>query len=238
MEKISVLLPTRQRAVWLTRLADSILETANHPENIELVTYIDEDDGSYDELKSIKLDWIQVRGPREHDGIANLSVMWNRCYNEATGDILMHCGDDIVFRTEGWDDVVRAAFRQQADHILFVYGSDGNGESEKNKFGTHGFIHRDWVNAVGYFVPPYFASDYNDTFLNDIAKQVNRHQYVDILTEHLHFSVGKAEIDTNTRERLARHAAQHPEVIYESHEFRLEMADAAEKLRQVIEGAV
>lgn len=227
---ISLLLPTRQRPTSLVRLVDSINAT-KASEVIELVTYVDEDDDSYDDL-DLGILWRKVRGPRDIDGLVNLSVMWNHCYAECTGDILMHCGDDIVFRTDGWDDVVRRAFDATPDKILFAWGDDGY--SDGKNFGTHGFIHRRWVEAVGFFVPPYFVSDYNDTFLNDVAKRIGRHQYLPIFTEHMHYLAGKADIDRNTAERLSRHTECRPDLLYQSPRIQQEIADAAARLRAVM----
>lgn len=225
---ISVLLPTRKRREMFLRMYTSAMSLANHPGRVEVVYYVDDDDNSYEGLNLYNT--TRVTGPR-----VVLSEMWNACYEAAQGDIFMHCGDDIVFRTEGWDDVVRATFDEYPDGIAFVYGEDGNGESGRNQFGTHGFIHRNWVNTVGYFVPPYFVSDYNDTFLNDVAKKINRHRHIDILTEHMHYSLGKSEIDENTKERLERHERERPQDYYNSLEFRQEMEQKLEALKEFID---
>lgn len=228
---ISLLLPTRQRPNQLKRLVDSVNATATHPELIELVTYTDDDDPSYDALE-LDIDWVRVRGSRHIDGLVNLSAMWNRCYEASSGDIVMHCGDDIVFRTPDWDAIVYEAFDAVPDKILFAFGRDGI--QDANNFGTHGFIHRRWVEAVGFFVPPYFVSDYNDTFLNDVAKQIGRHREIDIYTEHMHFIIGKADIDQNTAERLERHDAHRPQDLYHSPKVQGEIKEAATTLRDVM----
>ena len=223
--KISLLLPTRQRREMFLRFYGSAMELANKPGNVEIVYYVDADDDSYKGLNLFNA--TQTSGDR-----VVLSEMWNRCYELATGEIFGHMGDDIIFRTEGWDDVIRSTFEEYEDRIAFVYGDDGNGESERNKFGTHGFIHQNWVDAVGYFVPPYFVSDYNDTWLNDVAKMIGRHRHIDIMTEHMHHSLGKMEPDQNTKERLERHEREKPEQVYESK--REEREADAEKLRKAM----
>ena len=197
-----------------------------------MVTYIDDDDPSYDALE-LDIDWVRVRGGRQIDGLVNLSVMWNRCYEASSGDILMHCGDDIVFRTPGWDDIVRQAFDSTPDDILFAFGRDGY--QDGNNFGTHGFIHRKWVETVGFFVPPYFVSDYNDTFLNDVAKRIGGHVEIPIYTEHMHHCAGKAFIDQNTAERLARHQQHDPGALYASDRVQNEIVTAAERLQGVMQ---
>lgn len=225
--KISLLLPTRQRPEQFKRFCNSALAEAEQPDQVEIIAYVDDDDNSYDDLKlpNLKI----IRGPR-----VVLSEMWNACWKEATGEIYGHMGDDIIFRTRGWDETVRFLFASYDDRIVFAYGEDGNGESERHQFGTHGFIHKNWTDTVGYFVPPYYVSDYNDTHLNDLAKALKRHVHIDIMTEHMHFSLGKSEIDQNTRDRLARHEKEKPEEIYYSKEKRHERLYDIEKLRTFI----
>ena len=224
---ISLLLPTRQRPDNLARLVESINAT-KASELIELVTYIDEDDDSYDDLE-LDITWYTVRGPRNINGIVNLSAMWNQCYEVACGDIIMHCGDDIIFRTEAWDVEVYAAFDAVPDKILFAFGRDGY--QDGNNFGTHGFIHRKWIEAVGYLFPPLFVSDYNDTFLNDVSKAIGRHKEIPIFTEHMHFCCGKAEVDQNTLDRLERHQESGVDELYRSEEVQNLIREAADKLR-------
>jgi len=231
---ISLLLPTRQRPHNLTRLVESIRSTATLPDDIELVTYIDSDDSSYDRL-SLDIDWTPIYGPRTYDGLVNLSVMWNQCYEHSTGDIIMHCGDDIIFRTPGWDDVVRDSFDAVPDKILFAFGRDGI--QDANNFGTHGFIHRKWVETVGYLFPPLFVSDNNDVFLNDVAKMIGRHREIPIYTEHMHYCVRKADIDQNTAERLQRHAECRPQDLYETPQVQEMIVEAAGKLRGIMDEA-
>lgn len=220
---ISLLCPTRKRPQNIKRLWQSVQDTALAPEHIELVVYIDDDDNSYDELD---VPMTVVRGPR-----IVLSEMWNKCFEVSKGNVLMHCGDDITFNTQHWDDIVGAALSEYPDRIVFLYGRDGGPLSD---FGTHGFIHRKWVETVGYFVPPYFSSDYNDTWLNDVAKLINRHKRVDIYTEHHHPAFHKAELDQTHQDRLERHRNDKVDDLYRSPEMAAERQDNANKLREVM----
>lgn len=231
MEKISILLPTRERPEQLMRLYNSAIEKADKPELVEMIVYVDDDDPSYNDLlDSPPKNTVFIRGPRK-----TISQCWNDCWREASGTIYWHAGDDVIIRTQGWDTVVRDTFKEYPDRIAFLYGDDGNIESNNNKFGTHGFIHKNWTDVVGYFVPPYYESDYNDTHLNELAEGVKRHRHIDILTEHMHYSLGKSPLDKNTEERLKRHERQRPDELYNSRPMRLERADQIEKLRQFIE---
>src|SRR4051812_40758138 len=99
--KISLLVPTRLRPLVLERMIESAFNKAENKSEIDVVCYIDEDDGisktkihSLAEKYSVK----EISGPR-----IVLSEMWNACARVSQGEILMHCGDDVVFQTSGWD---------------------------------------------------------------------------------------------------------------------------------------
>jgi len=229
-EKISALVPTRGRintthGNFPEKLIKSAEETADDFEAVEFVFYIDDDDEESREYfenlnyKNVKF----ITGER-----IVLSEMWNECYKASSGNILFHCGDDIRFRTKGWDTVVREKFLEYDDKILFAFGDDG--KRQPGSFGTHGFIHKNWADAVGYFVPPYFSCDYNDTWLNDVAKMINRWEYVDIYTEHVHprawvdrdnHDLGKKYVwDKTHQERLERNTRDNNTQLYEEYFFK------------------
>lgn len=192
---ISLLLPSRGRPASVMRLYGSAVATAAG--DIELIVRLDDDDPTrtlYPKRSQIRY----LHGER-----VTLSVYWNECYVAARGPIFMHCGDDITFNTPGWDRIVADAFPE--DGIAFVHGDDLGGKGET--LGTHGFLRREWVDAVGYFVPPHFSSDYNDAWLNEVADAIGRRVFVPIVTEHHHPAFGKGEWDRTHQERIARHHA-------------------------------
>jgi hypothetical protein len=147
-----------------------------------------------------------------------LSQMWNRCYEISSGNYLMLCCDECIFRTPSWDEIVLAKFSQFDDKIAFVYGNDLNMYLIDDKFGVYGFIHKNWAETVGYFVPPYFSSDWNDTWLNDVSKMIGRHFFVDIITEHMH--AGRADVNAHYgwdqvhKDRIERGARDNVQSLY------------------------
>lgn len=224
---ISILLPSRNRPDNIKRLWDSIVNTAADLEDIEMIVAVDKDDP---QLKAyVGLSKTEPIHLITMDRTV-LSVYWNECQKVARGPIFGHMGDDIIFRTPNWDVSVKGAFDEYEDKIVFVHGDDGGGNG--SNFGTHGFIHQNWVDAVGYFVPPYFSSDYNDTWLNDVSNMLSRRKYVDILTEHMHPAFGKGPMDTTHEERLARHRTDGVDAMYSNKaEERIQDSN---KLREVM----
>lgn len=223
---ISVLLPTRKRPQNLERMVDSIFKTAkNFP---EIVIYVDDDD-TESAAKVEALGQTLIVGPR-----ITMSDYWNKCYDRSTGDIVMQCGDDVLFRTKDWDVLVEQAFAEVPDKILLVHGNDL--DPWFPDFGTHSFVHRRWVDTVGYFIPPWFVSDYGDTWIGQVAKLIERMKYVPIITEHMHPRANKAQLDETYQQRLNRQfrdGRNFPGEVYtDTFEKRLE---DAEKLKAVID---
>lgn len=197
-DAITLCCPTRNRPGNVRRMLSSALETAAHPDLVEAVFRADDDaPGSVPPDVADRERVTVITGPR-----AVLSGLWTECARVADGTILMQCDDEAVFRSEGWDDLVREAFASVPDRILFAHGGDGHQPPE---FGALGFVSREWADVVGYFTPPYFSCDYGDTWLNDVANMLGRRRYIPgVLIEHLHPVAGKAAWDETHLQRLAR----------------------------------
>ena len=179
---LSIIFPTRNRPENLVRFHKSLVDTCNTMP--EVVVYVDDDDKVSIPVAD-KLGFKYSQGPRH---------ALSQCYNEAsalaTGDLLMYGGDDLVFRTPNWDVIVADEFAQRK--IILVHGDDQcHGTT---RAATHGILHRKWVEATGYFVPPYFESWF-DMWLTDIANELNVRVCLPFINEHMHFTVCKAEYD-------------------------------------------
>lgn len=220
---ISLLCPTRGRPRNVIRMIESVLGLASH--EVEIVLYVDSDDQQTINMLS-NIHFLEVTpfiGPR-----ITLSQMWNECAKIARYDILGLSDDDVVYRTMNWDELIIKAFKKCEDKILLVHGRDG---IHDQNLGTHPFIHRRWVDTVGYFVPPYFSGDYADTWLNHVADNLGRRKYIpELYTEHMHPAIGKAPMDTTYQERLNRQ--EDCASIYNS-KVHERLADA-DKLREVM----
>lgn len=220
-----MLLPTRQRPFNVYRLLESIAATA-HTDQVEVVFRTD-DDSPLDRGSGIFNDprIIEVCGPR-----ITLSQMWNEAYEVSHGEIVMQCGDDIVFRTTGWDECIRRVFEETPDKVLLAYGND---LLQGQNLATHGFVHHTWVDTLGYFTPPYFSCDYGDQWLFDVACSLGRARYLpEVITEHMHPAAGKAQWDQNHQERVERGQRDGIHDLYR--QLLPEREEAAAKLRAVM----
>ena len=197
----------------MKELWESAYNNSLYKDEIELIFYIDSDDN--ESIEMYKSLGPNVHAIIEERGEGNLSVMWNRCYERASADIVMHCGDDIRFRTPNWDKIVLDEFDKYKDKIVLVYGNDG---VRKDDLATHSFLHKNWIETVGYFLPPYFSSDMNDYWLTTVARNIKRLIKVNIYTEHLHPAVGKHSLDITHQERIARGDRDNVRELYRSKE--------------------
>lgn len=200
-QMVSILCPSRGRPDGMRRLYQSLLNTT-HGEWELLVRLDDDDPTSYDQPPHQS----NITAPR-----VLMSQLWNDLVPYALGDIFMLCGDDITFNTPGWDVMVREAF--PPDKIAVVHGNDLSPNSER--IGTHPFVHRLWIETVGYLCPPLFASDYNDLWLCKVADALERRVYLpDVITEHHHPAFGKGEWDQTHQERIERAKAENVDAVW------------------------
>ncbi len=185
---ISVLLPTRGRANRLPIFIDNIKDTASDPDNIEILFLIDDDDrNSKVMLENLGANYYIK------DSSKNIlfSDMWNQLIPHAKADIFLVAGDDVSFITKGWDKYALEEFLKVEDKILLVSGDDC---IQHENLAVHPFIHRNWIDAVGYILPPYFKYWYADNWVTDVARGINRFKYMPhVVMQHVHHITGHDE---------------------------------------------
>ncbi len=187
---IDILCPTHKRPQKLMQMVDSAKKTADKPEDLNFIFYVDNMDdltrnliNEYD-WQTDNITWIIGKQ------LPNISMAWNVCYRLGQNPIVMHCADDIIFQSNGWDTIVKSYFDKQP--ICMVYGQDGH---QNRNCATHSFTSRKAAEIISYFVPPYFEADFNDIWLMQIyqklcdKKKVFIHYDDKIITKHLHVNV-------------------------------------------------
>src|SRR5947209_6268747 len=117
---LSLLVPTRQRVAQLRRFLDSLAATASHPEGLEVVLVVDEDDPA---SAAVRHDALTIRHvlvpPGQTMGALNMAA-----YEASAGRYVMLLNDDVVARTAVWDDRLLASFRTFPDEIVLVHVND------------------------------------------------------------------------------------------------------------------
>jgi len=213
-------------------MAESAWANVSDFGDLEIVARFDDDDLE-SAKEAEKCDVKVIIGPRRQ----MMTIYWNECFEACHGDIVQQANDDMIFMTNHWNALVENAFAEVPDKILLVHGRDVLGH--QGDFGPHPFISRRWVEALGYFIPPYFCSDFGDAWINELADRIGRRRFVPFDIEHRHFSHGFPEMeDETTKERLARHGEDDPDSLYYSPEMTAERVRDAEKLAKLMDSAV
>lgn len=183
----SISCPTRGRPQNVRRFIESIKSTSDNFSDIEILFYVDDDDDSFpDDVLSFNVR--KIKGKRVW-----LTLAHNILYSNSSGEIIFYGGDDAVFKTTGWDSLVKKSFDLSEDKILLVYGNDNGWYG--SKIAIHGFVHKKWVEALGYFAYPGRGSSM-DRWVTEVAKKLNRATYLEsIVIEHIHYRQGAASAE-------------------------------------------
>lgn len=218
-ESISIIFPTRERPNAVLELFQTLQDNTHHKSRLEICLYFDDDDiNSLQIIENNKNKFdFKIKTIVKPRFFTKMSNMWNIAYQElAKNSIIMLCADDFRFKTHNWDDIVYEEFAKVPDKILLLYGNDGF-ISGRLQIATQSFVHRKWIENSPFWLPPYFSCDYCDTWLSDIAKNLNRKVYRnDLLIEHMHFLIGKSQKDKNSEERIERDKKDNNKQIYEN----------------------
>lgn len=197
---ISVLLPTRGRPASLTRMLTSLFENAARPDRVEAVLRMDDDDEAGIALDFPDWNVRRLVGPR-----APMAELNTACLTAARGDILLLANDDVVVRTPGWDDRMRAAIARFPDGIYLTFPND---LLQGARLATFPGMSRETRRLLGEPCPKAFRGEFIDVHLMDVFQRLKGlgHDRVlfleDVVFEHMHHRANKSADDATYRERL------------------------------------
>lgn len=226
---IDLLCPTRKRPHRVAQLLESAERLMDPVMPVRAYFYVDDDDGeTQNKTAEIterfkRVQPVFVQGPRRC-----LSECWAEVYPKGSGEIVMLCGDDIVFESERWNVEVTEGLAEFPGGVGLVFGDDG---ISGDQHGTHPFVTRRACEALGYFVPPLFRANFNDTWLMELYRGVGRVKFLPhVKTMHHHFIKHGEWMDETYREQQAH--AREADAVWRQSEPRRK-ADI-ERLRQWI----
>ena len=192
--KIALLVPSRERIDKKKELINSILSTVDNINNVKLYFGVDLDDPTRD--KAIQLrdcySFVEIIDINNNGKFLGVGKLWNICAKEAKEDILAMIGDDMVFKTRGWETKILEEFTNNCpkDNIKMLHCNDGRHGS---KIAVNLFVHKRYIELTGYLMREEFMVDFIDIWLQQIFKSLNRIVYRgDILIEHNHWSFRKS----------------------------------------------
>lgn len=165
-KKISILIPTRRRLDFLTKMMNSYFETLVEPDLSEFVFRCDKDD-----IESVRFlsqyDWPIIVGPRR-EGYKSLPTFYNEMAGVASGDLLICGNDDMRFATRGWQSLIIEEADKYPDGIFNIGVSTGLND---DKF-PFSIVSRRLVDAMGQINDPRLL--FSDIYLLDVTKHFGR----------------------------------------------------------------
>jgi len=190
---ISLLLPTRGRPELARRFLQSVAEQSTHPQDVEVILYMDDDDTPSHGIDYPGLKIHRIIGPRQTMGAYN-----SDCLAKSSGEIIVLVNDDMVIRTQGWDERLRQLDASVADKIYLAYGND---LFKKGDLCTFPILSRKTCEVLQEPYHRAYRGAFIDYHLMDIFKRLEHagHSRIfyqqDVVFEHLHYRTGKAAID-------------------------------------------
>jgi hypothetical protein len=240
--KIALMCPTRNRMNKLLTLISSLITTVNNPENVLLVLGVDEDDPAkkYYTYLEKNVSIVKVVEFKNNGKFLGLSTMWNTMVEKVDADIYAMIGDDMLFKTQNWDEeVIKEFVNGPKDKIIMVHCNDGmlgpdNRYAQVPPLCVNFFIHKNYVQTAGYFVEPYMENTHHDTWtqivFDSLGRTVYRH---DILIKHLHYSV-----TDNSQDPVSQNLEELRKGIWDSRQFvetyKKEIEEETAKLKSFI----
>jgi 2-polyprenyl-3-methyl-5-hydroxy-6-metoxy-1,4-benzoquinol methylase len=183
-QHISILIPTRGRSHYLTKVFNSIEETTKDKSLVDVWIYVDDDDettkqfiDTYPKDKhSFKIAY--VVGPRTNTQGEMTNILREKCTTNP--GIYMPAADDYLFVTKHWDNIVREMFNRYPDRILLAYPVDPLTAPDQV---THVILSAEWTNILGRFPTEYFPFWSDDTWLDQVSQMVQRKIRLDMQME-------------------------------------------------------
>lgn len=179
-KKISILLPTRGRTEMLKKSIQSLVDTANEPESIEIMFGIDNDDTAVsdyikNEIAPILQDAkIEARANVFQPlGYENLHNYVNTLAENCSGEWLFFWNDDALMLSENWDDVINSYTGQ-----FKLLGPKDNHNG--HPYAILPIVPRDWFILIGHLS----QNAQNDAWLSHVAYMLDIFERIDVEILH------------------------------------------------------
>lgn len=162
--QIDLLCPSYGRPERLATMYRSAKDKASFPEDVHVWAAFEYDDKS---IYEVGLHYDHRLTGSWHSA----APAWNALVGVSRSYIVHMSADDLIFKTKGWDDIVRASFIDHPFRVLH-YRDDLRDE----RMALNPFVTRDWIKAVGY-IHPELRHFYSDTWIEEIAREAGTLHY-------------------------------------------------------------
>ena len=221
---VAVIIATRGRPALFMRAALSALTTAKGSVHVYVV--IDQDEPMAEQYLVAAMEDPRITVLRSpSSGSSNKAFDWG--WRQAKSDIIVLCGDDNIFRTDGWDEKAAAYF--ESDPLLMLSLNDGR---RRMKLETI-CCTRPWAETVGFILDTRFEHFCADELVEKIAKRAGHMHYaMNIVLEHMHPKYGKGEWDETYLVKRTGGGNERDRARLAAMEVSGEIETAAERIRR------
>ena len=180
MSKVLLIVPTRSRPEASLEFYKSFIENSSIT---DLMFAIDEDDAdNYPRIDGVLY---EINPRMGMNGTLNyVALKYSKEY-----EYIVFMGDDHRIRTKDWDITLSSSIGNKG----LAYGND---LFQKENLPTSVMISSNIISAIGYMAPPNQKHLYLDDFWLLLGKKLDAIYYhSDVIIEHMHYTLGKSEVD-------------------------------------------
>ena len=159
---IAILCPTRGRPEQFTKMCRSTWQTSKHVKHI--YTAISEQDCK--EYGMNPTPYGMIFTPDDMPTACKWNLLAEMAMKDPEITHFMLGADDMVFSTPCWDDALLKLYDKKPHVYSLLDSRDPDGT-------PHPIVTREYIEAMGYFLPPIFLHWYVDSWTVDIAKANN-----------------------------------------------------------------
>lgn len=165
---IAILCPTVGRPHKCKAMIDSVRETVCSPVNIQLA--IDQDEKEkYEAVLGLKEKPNHICYRKGMPTVYKWNMLASVAFKNPEIKLFMLGADDMAFRTSGWDIALIEHYESLTNKI-HVYAL----QDSRDVTGTpHPIVTREYIEAMGYFLPPIFLHWCVDVWTREIAQDNN-----------------------------------------------------------------
>lgn len=168
MTRIALLVPTRGRPKQLHRMMRSVLDTSEK-DRARVYLGLSDDDEKYPIFATGGIYGAGKTYPANFPTVQKWNDLAGLALGDADNKLFMLAADDIEFSTQGWDVKIIEHYEglKNKVHVWALQDS-------RDQLGTpHPVFSREWIETMGWMLPPYFMHFYPDTWSVEIAKANN-----------------------------------------------------------------
>ncbi len=163
--KISLLLPTKERSNKFKRMMNSLVSTVNEKSRIEILLLLDKNEIELDSYKNfINNDFKEYDIKIFIENINTHAKRNNFLASKSSGDIIFPVNDDIIFITQSWDHYIDLEFSKSDKNNPMCLWIE-SGKKYDYLHTDFPIVNRKWFERLNYIGSENFNFWYLDTWI-------------------------------------------------------------------------